>query len=73
MCILNRNTTPQKVTFNWRNEKVTDSFSNRDAGFDKTVYSLRELWRKQDLGTTKDPLTTGMPGRDVLMLRLEKK
>ena len=72
MCVLNRGTTPQKVTFDWNNEKVTDDFSKRDARFDTTTYGLRDLWAKKDLGATKEPLNTEVPGHDVLMLRLNK-
>ena len=30
MCVLNRNTEPQKFTFDWKSEKVTDEISNRE-------------------------------------------
>jgi alpha-galactosidase len=72
MCVLNRNAAARKVSFNWQNEKVSDSFSKRDARFDKTVYDIRDLWTKKDLGTTKTPLSAEVPGHDVLMLRLKK-
>jgi alpha-galactosidase len=72
MCLLNRGTTPQKVTFDWNTEKVSDDFSKRDARFDTTTYGLRDLWAKKGLGTTKEPLNTEIPGHDVLMLRLNK-
>ena len=72
MCVLNRGTTPQKVTFDWKTEKVTDDFSKCGAHFDTTTYGLRDLWAKKDLGTTKEPLNTEVPGHDVLMLRLNK-
>jgi alpha-galactosidase len=72
MCVLNRSTTPQKVTFEWNKEKVADDFSKRDAHFDTTTYGLRDLWAKKDLGTTKESLNVEVPGHDVLMLRLNK-
>jgi alpha-galactosidase len=72
MCILNRTTTPQKFTFDWKNEKLVDDVSNRDAKFDTTTYSLRDLWAKKDAGTTKDAFTAEIPGHDVLTLRLTK-
>jgi alpha-galactosidase len=70
MCVLNRNTTPHTFSFDWKNEKVSDDLSKRDAKFDKTTYSLRDLWAKKDLGTTKDILTAEVPGHDVLVLKL---
>jgi alpha-galactosidase len=73
MCILNRNPTSQKFSFDWKNEKLTDDLTKRDAKFDKTTYTLRDLWAKKDLGTTKDVLTAEIPGRDVLVLKLTER
>jgi alpha-galactosidase len=69
---LNRNTTARKVSFDWKNEKVADSLSKREARFDVTTYSLRDLWAKRDIGTTARPLSAEVPAHDVLMLRLKK-
>jgi alpha-galactosidase len=71
MCVLNRNTSPQEFTFNWKAEAVNDDFSKRNARFDKKKYHLKDLWTKQDLGTTEKPLTAEIPGHDVLMLLLK--
>jgi len=73
MCFLNRGTNAQPVTFNWKNETVTDDLSKRAARFDTTTYKIRDLWAKKDLGTTAETLTAEVPGHDVLMLRLDKK
>jgi len=72
MCVLNRGTAPEKFTFDWNTEKVSDDFSKRDARFGTTTYGLRDLWAKKDLGTTKETLNAEVPGHDVLMLRLNK-
>jgi alpha-galactosidase len=72
MCVLNRNKDPHKIAFDWTSEKVTDDVSNRETKFDTTTYRLRDLWQKQDLGTTKTPLTAEVPGHDVLAVRLDK-
>jgi alpha-galactosidase len=72
MTVLNRGTNSQAINFDWKNEMVADGFSKREAKFDTTTYSLRDLWAKKDLGTTKDALTAEVPGHDVLMLRLDK-
>jgi alpha-galactosidase len=72
MCLLNRGTNSQPVTFNWKNEAVTDDLSKREAKFDTTTYGIRNLWTQKDIGTTKDVLTAEVPGHDVLMLRLNK-
>jgi alpha-galactosidase len=73
MCVLNRSTRPQKVFFDWKEEKVSDGLSNRAATFDSIAYRVRDLWTKKDLGTTEEPLNAELPGYDVLMLRLVKQ
>jgi alpha-galactosidase len=71
MGILNRSKDAKSVTFDWKNETVTDSLSNRDANFATTTYHLRNLWTKSDAGTTQNPLTAEIPGHDILLLRLK--
>jgi alpha-galactosidase len=70
MCVLNRSTNAKNVTFDWKSEKVNDTFAKRDANFSTTTYSLRNLWTKKEAGTTKETLAAEIPGHDVLMLRL---
>jgi alpha-galactosidase len=72
MCVLNRNLEPRQVGFDWKNEAVSDDISNRQAKFDTITYRVRDLWKKQDLGTTATPLSAEVPGHDVLALRLDK-
>ncbi len=73
MSALNRGTAPEKITFDWKNEKVADDLSKRDAHFDTTTYSLRNLWTHQEAGDTTQPLDAEIPGHDVLMFRLTKE
>ena len=72
MCVLNRGTNSQSITFDWKNEKVADDFSKRETRFDTTNYRVRDLWTKKDLGTTQSILTAEVLGHDVLMVRLDK-
>ena len=72
MCMLNRGTNAQSVSFDWKAQKVTDDVSKREAGFERTTYAVRDLWTGKDLGTTEDPLKAEIPGHDVLLLRLSK-
>ncbi len=72
MCVLNRNTVPAKFTFDWKQEKVVDDFSGRDAKFDTISYTLHDLWKKKNLGTTENTLSAEVPGHDVLILHLNK-
>jgi alpha-galactosidase len=45
MAVLNRTPSTQKVYFNWKAEKVTDTFAKREARFDTTTYNVRDLWQ----------------------------
>ncbi|HTY88266.1 MAG TPA: glycoside hydrolase family 27 protein [Candidatus Acidoferrum sp.] len=72
MCVLNRTGRPQKFFFDWKNEAVVDNFAKREAKFDAATYSVRDLWSKKSLGTTKEPLNAEVPSHDVLMMRLDK-
>jgi alpha-galactosidase len=72
MCVLNRNADPQEFKFDWNSEKVTDDVFNRETKFDTVTYRVRDLWQKQDLGTTKTPLSAAVQGHDVLVVRLDK-
>ena len=72
MCLLNRNSKAQKISFDWMKEKVTDDLSGRSANFNLVIYNLRDLWKKTDVGTTKKLLSAEIPGHDVLMLKLTK-
>jgi alpha-galactosidase len=71
MVVLNRAQSPRDVRFDWSRETVSDSLSNRSASFGSTTYRLRDLWTKKDIGTTKRALASKVPGRDVLMVRLQ--
>jgi alpha-galactosidase len=69
---LNRNTSPRKISFDWKNEQVADSLSKRETRFETTTYRLRDLWAKRDIGTTERSLVADVPAHDVLALRLRK-
>jgi len=74
VCFLNRGTTPQRITFDWKKEAVNDEeVSKRDAHFDSVTYTAHNVWTGADAGTTTDALSAEVPGHDVLLLRLSKK
>jgi hypothetical protein len=41
--------------------------------FAESTYRLRDLFKQAQVGTTAKSLKTVVPGRDVMMLRLEKQ
>lgn len=68
----NRSESSREVKFDWKENKVIDDLSSRDAAFDKTVYKIRDLWLKKDAGTTKKAFSRTLSSHDVVMLRLTK-
>jgi alpha-galactosidase len=72
VCFLNRADKSYKLEFDWSKNAVADDLSNRAAAFDKTIYTIRDVWSKKDIGTTKKIFTKEVPPHDVVMLRLIK-
>ena len=70
MAVLNRSREPDRIVFDWTAEPVADNLSDRAAAFGDKVYEVRDLWTKEDLGLTEQPLALEIPARDIRMLRL---
>lgn len=58
-CVLNTGDEPAEITFDW--SKI-ETFHGR--------YTIRDLWEKQDAGTTKEPFRRTIDSHDVALLRL---
>jgi alpha-galactosidase len=70
MAVLNRDGEPRPYTLHWARTQLHDGHSQRGVNFGETVFTIRDLWNREDLGTTQQPLTATVPGHDVLMVRL---
>ena len=70
VCFLNRTSTSKQIDFNWKLENVNDEFSGRKLIAVKTNYKIKNLWTKNETGTTKETLTITVPSHDVLMYKL---
>jgi alpha-galactosidase len=64
---------PKKIELDWIASNVTDNLSGRSTSFDKSIYRLKDLWTKKDLGTTKKVFKGEVGAHDVLLLRLIKE
>jgi alpha-galactosidase len=69
---LNRSVKPKQIQFNWTSEVISDTLFHRELNTSTTEYRIYDLWQNKDLGKTKRPLKSTVPGHDVLMLRLRK-
>jgi alpha-galactosidase len=72
LCFLNRGTKPQTVEFKWKEQEVSDTIFNKQLDTRNTIYKIRDLWTKKDLGTTKKDIKTTVPPHDILMVRLSQ-
>lgn len=70
ICFLNRNASAKEVTFNWRNEVITDSLSKTVLNAKGTNYSIADLWNGGKTTSTKKPFNRLIASRDVVLLRL---
>ncbi|GHV43634.1 hypothetical protein FACS1894180_3290 [Bacteroidia bacterium] len=70
---LNRAKNPAEINFDWKSETITDTEVSKltfDAA--KTVFKIKDLWTKKEIGTTKKTLKTTLAAHDVLCVRLTK-
>lgn len=73
ICFLNRNTETYKLDFDWNKQIIEDTIFNKKINFSQGVYSMRNVYTKKDIGTTKNKLQTNIPARDVLFVVVNKK
>jgi alpha-galactosidase len=72
ICFLNRSSRQQNIDFDWKEHMITDTVSKLDIDFNKTTYTLRDLWAKKNIGTTNKPLKQTIGSHEVLMLKLSR-
>jgi alpha-galactosidase len=70
VCFLNRTSTSKQIEFNWKLENVNDEFSGRKLNVAKTNFKIKNLWTKNETGTTSETLKITVPSHDILMYRL---
>lgn len=71
--ILNRTTEAKSYTIDWNKLDLYDDVAKRFTNFDSTVYSIRNLWAKQNDGDTRKLRNVTIPGHDVIFYRLTIK
>ncbi len=73
LCFLNRNTHAYSLDFDWNTHTIIDSVFNKKIQFSQGVYTIRNVYTKKDIGTTKKILQTTIPAHDVLYVVVSKK
>lgn len=70
ICFMNRGDFTWNLDHNWLDQ--TMYFAN-DINFRRNEYVVRNLWKHQDIGTSKDRLKADIPAHGCLLVRLSKK
>lgn len=72
VCFINRSDRAKNVNHVWTEHQITDMLSKLDIDFNKRIYSLRDVWAKKNIGTTKTAFRQAILPHDVVMLKLTK-
>jgi alpha-galactosidase len=73
VCFLNRSDKARRFDYDWSKNVVDDGLSRTVLDANSTIYNIRDLWKKRDLGTTQKSLSAEVDTHDVLLLRLRKQ
>ncbi len=69
---LNRAEFPMEFEFNWEEHIFIDEIFEKEFSFSGTTYNIRDLWAKEDIGTTNVVKSITVPANDIVMYRLHK-
>lgn len=70
VCFLNRGTSEWNLDYNWHDQTM---YFARDINFKKYEYTVRDLWKHENIGTSEDRLKATIPGHACIMVRLTPK
>ena len=70
VCFLNRGTSEWNLDYNWHDQTM---YFARDINFKKYEYTVRDLWKHENIGTSEDRLKATIPGHACVMVRLTPK
>jgi len=72
-CFLNRSETTRNIEVNWKDYALEDGLSKQAINPAATTYTVRNLWKRQNIGSTTQELRADIQAGDVLMMRLVKQ
>ena len=71
LCFVNTGANPYKLNFEWKKHVLKDAVFNKEIAFANTVCSVRNLYSKKDIGTTKKNSQATIGSHDVLLVKLK--
>lgn len=69
---LNRSASAQKINFNWKDHQFRDVDFGLDANFSTSAFSIRNVSKGSDIGTTKKPTAFDIESHDAITLKLTR-
>jgi alpha-galactosidase len=72
VCFINRSLSPKDLLIDWKQMIVNDNLSAMELNAVKNNYQVRDVWAKNNVGTTAKPFKAVLPAHDVIVLRLTK-
>lgn len=73
VCFLNRSQKSVQVQFNWQSNPVADTVSKTYIDFAKSTFSVKDVWKKKNSGTTKSVFRGEVQPHDVILLYLKQE
>jgi alpha-galactosidase len=73
LCFLNRSLDKVKISHDWHDYPVKDDQFGFSYHFNEKEYTIRDLWKKKEIGSTEKVFTAEIPSHDIIMLRLTPK
>jgi alpha-galactosidase len=70
ICFLNRSKKPVLIQYDFSQNPIVDSVSKANINFNNTLFSIRDVWMKKDVSTTKKVFTATVQPHDVILLKL---
>jgi alpha-galactosidase len=71
VCFLNSGREVKDVNFSWNENKIVDTLTNRELNPGKDKYTISDLWKHKDIGSTNKDFSAAIPSHDVVLLRLK--
>jgi len=70
VCFLNRSAEIKSVDYQWNHEYISDGHSKRVIDFNKSTFSLKDIWGNKELGQTDKVFKAELSSHDVILLKL---
>jgi len=71
LCFLNSGENQYNLNFEWKKHILKDAVFNKEIAFANTICSVRNLYDKKDIGTTKKNMQATIGSHDVLLVKVK--